>query len=103
MVFVIDNSSDVAVINRQRSREPRVAALLRALVDASMRHNFTFAAVHRPGVDNVLMDWASRPDLHCFAAEAPMPAGVWGGVEGVEGGEGVEGVEGWRGWRVVWG
>jgi hypothetical protein len=66
VVFVIDNQSDVAVINRQRSREPRVAHLLRALCDASLRWNFTFAAVHRAGVDNVLMDWASRPDLHKF-------------------------------------
>ena len=46
VVFVIDNNSDVAVINRQRTREPRVAELLRALCDASVAHNFTFAAVH---------------------------------------------------------
>ena len=54
------------MINRQRSREPRVTHLLRALCDASLHWNFTFAAVHRAGVDNVLMDWASRPDLHKF-------------------------------------
>ena len=75
VVFVIDNSSDVSVINRMRSREARVAGLLRALVDASVKHNFTFAAVHRAGTDNVLMDWASRPDLHRFAAVAPLVVG----------------------------
>ena len=93
LLFVIDNNSDVAVINRLRSREPRVAGLLRALVDASVKYNFTFAAVHRPGEANVLMDWASRPDLHRFAAVAPGLGGgggeLGGGLGGVrEGGEG---------------
>jgi hypothetical protein len=91
LLFVIDNNSDVAVINRMRSREPRVAALLRALVDASVKYNFTFAAVHRAGEANVLMDWASRPDLHRFSSSAP----VWGGVCGLGalGGVGGEGRE----------
>ena len=82
LVFVVDNNSDVAVINRQRTREPRVALLLRALCDASLEHNFTYAAVHRAGVENVLMDWASRPEYHRFAAAAPKltwPRGVDGG------------------------
>ena len=85
LLFVIDNNSDVAVINRMRSREPRVAALLRAMVDASVKYNFTFAALHRPGEANVLMDWASRPDLHRFATVAP----AWGVVGGLDGGCGV--------------
>jgi hypothetical protein len=73
VVFVVDNESDVHVINRQRSREPRVAALLRGLCDTALQYNFSFKAVHRPGVDNVLMDWASRPDLHKFAARPAVP------------------------------
>jgi hypothetical protein len=68
VVFIIDNESDTHVINRLRSRDQRVAALLRCLCDTARRHNFSFEAVHRMGVDNVLMDWASRPDLHKFAA-----------------------------------
>jgi hypothetical protein len=84
VVFVIDNGSDVHVLNRQRSREPRVAALLRALCDNALRFNFSFEAVHRAGVANVLMDWASRPSLHQFAARPSprlqLPAG---GVDGV--------------------
>jgi hypothetical protein len=100
LVFVIDNNSDVAVVNRMRSREPRVAGLLRALVDAALRFNFTFAAVHRAGVDNVMMDWASRPEYHRFAASAPRlrrsaapqcVGGVGGGVDGACGGGGGEG------------
>ena len=86
LVFVVDNDSDVAVINRMRSREPRVAGLLRALCDVALKHNFTFAAVHRAGADNVLMDWASRPEFHRFAAVTPplgWPEGA-GGALGVK-------------------
>ena len=75
VVFVIDNEADVAVINRQRTREPRVAALLRALSDTALRFNVSFAAVHRAGVNNVLMDWASRPALHLFTNT------TWGAYE----------------------
>jgi hypothetical protein len=87
VVFVIDNNSDVSVINRLRSREPRVAALLRALCDAARVHNFSFSAVHRAGDKNTLMDWASRPDLHrfrgspsAFEDQTPAVAGGGGGV-----------------------
>jgi hypothetical protein len=87
VVFVIDNESDVHVINRLRSREPRVANLLRCLCDVSLRHNFSFKAVHRAGVDNVLMDWASRPNYHKFAAMPPArlqaPAVACGGAVAV--------------------
>ena len=68
VVFVVDNESDVHVINRLRSREKRVAQLLRCLCHVALEHNFSFKAVHRAGVHNVLMDWASRPDYHKFAA-----------------------------------
>ena len=90
VVFAVDNESDVHVINRLRSREPRVAALLRCLCDVAVAHNFSFKAVHRAGVDNVLMDWASRPAYHRFRAMpavgellALAPARVAGGVEAV--------------------
>lgn len=84
VVFVIDNESDVYVINRLRTREPRVAGLLRALCDTSLRYNFSFTAVHRAGDDNKLMDWASRPDLHRFTSSPPRwPAACdQGGVGG---------------------
>jgi hypothetical protein len=80
VVFVIDNESDVFVINRLRSREPRVAALLRKLCDVALRHNFIFKAVHRSGVDNVLMDWASRPNYHRFVSSLSGPLGAPVGV-----------------------
>jgi hypothetical protein len=79
VVFVVDNESDVHVLNRLSTREPRVCGLLRALCDTALKHNFSFSAVHRPGKDNILMDWASRPALHAFAGDAagyepPPPA-----------------------------
>jgi len=88
LVFVVDNNSDVAVLNRQRTREPRVALLLRSMCDAALKFNFTFTAVHRAGVENVLMDWASRPKYHRFAATAPpltWPSCGGGGVGGLGG------------------
>ena len=71
VVFAVDNESDsdVHVINRLRSRDqPRVVQLLRCLCHEAAQHNFSFATVHRSGVNNVLMDWASRPDHHKFVA-----------------------------------
>ena len=84
VVFVLDNNSDVAVINRQRTREPRLAMLLRALCDASLQHNFSFSAVHRSGESNTVMDWASRPAYHRFSSfpsslSSPFPSSPpWG-------------------------
>lgn len=77
VVFACDNEADTFVINRHRTRDPRLSMLLRALCEASTRYNFSFRAVHRPGVKNVLMDWASRPALHQFRADpalVPLPA-----------------------------
>jgi hypothetical protein len=77
VIFACDNEADTFVINRHRTRDPRLSSLLRALCEASTRFNFSFSAVHRPGVKNVLMDWASRPLLHQFRADTtivPVPA-----------------------------
>jgi hypothetical protein len=89
VVFVVDNASDVAVLNRQRTRDPRVAELLRALCDKALEFNFSFAAVHRYGVDNVLMDWASRPALHKFEAMPRRQGLANSAVAGGGGGGGV--------------
>jgi hypothetical protein len=93
VVFVIDNESDVHIINRGRTRDPAVAILLRALCDTANRHNFSFSAVHRSGAANTLMDWASRPDLHKFTTRLPAfsaseaaPCGCRGGCGGGSGG-----------------
>jgi hypothetical protein len=78
VIFVCDNEVDTFVINRHRTRDPRLSSLLRALCEASTRFNFRFSGVHRPGVKNVLMDWVSRPFLYQFRADTtivPVPPG----------------------------
>ena len=60
VTFVVDNSTDVSIINRQSTRSPRLAVLLRALYDLSVRYNFRISAVHRAGDLNVLADFLSR-------------------------------------------
>jgi hypothetical protein len=76
VIFACDNEADTSVINRHRTRDPRLSSLLRALYEVSTRFNFSFSAVHRPGVKNVLMDWSSRPLFHQFRADTtivPVP------------------------------
>lgn len=70
--FVVDNETDVNIINRQSTRSPRLALLLRALYDLSVRYNFRIEAVHRSGELNVLADFLSRSSLHNFS-----PVRVW--------------------------
>jgi hypothetical protein len=60
----VDNSTDVAIINRQATRSNRLATLLRSLYDLALRYNFSIRATHRPGEQNQLADFLSRPDLH---------------------------------------
>lgn len=69
VVFMVDNASDVFVINRLSTRDSQVARLLRALCDQSVQHNFSFSAVWRAGEANDLFDWASRPEKHLFAGD----------------------------------
>ena len=64
VLFRVDNQPDVAIINRQATRSTRLALLLRALYDLSLQYNFSIAAVHRPGIDNVVADYLPRPELH---------------------------------------
>lgn len=64
--FVLDNSSDVGCMNKQSSSSPGVTCLLRRLFDLADEFNFNFSASHRPGEENVLADFLSRPELHHF-------------------------------------
>jgi len=64
VLFRVDNQPDVAIINRQATRSARLALLLRSLYDLALQYNFSVTAVHRPGVDNVVADYLSRPELH---------------------------------------
>jgi hypothetical protein len=64
ILFHVDNSTDVHIINRQATRSKQLAPLLRQLYALSFEHNLSIRAVHRPGVDNTLADFLSRPMLH---------------------------------------
>ena len=64
LLLYVDNSTDVAIINRQATRSSALAGLLRQLYALSLRYNFSIRAVHRPGVDNILADFLSRSTLH---------------------------------------
>jgi hypothetical protein len=64
ILFYVDNLSDVHIINRQATRSKRLAPLLRRLYSLALQYNLSIRAVHRPGVDNTLADFLSRPALH---------------------------------------
>ena len=65
IILVVDNQTDVHIINRQSTSSTRLAILLRALYDVAINHNIRLTAVHRPGEQNILADFLSRPALHC--------------------------------------
>jgi hypothetical protein len=72
LLFYVDNSTDVHIINRQATRSKLLAPLLRQLYTLALQHNLSIRAVHRPGVDNTLADFLSRPALH-----RDDPVAVW--------------------------
>lgn len=69
IVSVLDNSASVSILNRRTTKSPELLSLLQRLALASAQHNFTFTAVHRPGVHNVLPDILSRPAKHGFCLD----------------------------------
>jgi hypothetical protein len=64
VLFYVDNSTDVHILNRQATRSARLAGLLREIYSISLNYNISIYARHRSGQDNVLADFLSRPDLH---------------------------------------
>jgi hypothetical protein len=64
VLFFVDNKTDVHILNRQATRSARLAGLLREIYAISANYNISIYARHRSGVDNVLADFLSRPDLH---------------------------------------
>ena len=64
VLFFVDNETDVHILNRQATRSARIAGLLREIYSISLADNISIYARHRSGVDNVLADYLSRPELH---------------------------------------
>ena len=64
VMILTDNSSNVPVINKQRTRSSGIIGLLRAMAELSATHVFSCSARHISGESNVLADFLSRPQLH---------------------------------------
>lgn len=64
VLFVVDNETDVHILNRQATRSARLAGLLREIYTISTTNNISIYARHRKGIDNVLADFLSRPSMH---------------------------------------
>lgn len=64
VLILTDNSSNVPVINKQRTSSAAIIGLLRALAELSSTHVFACSARHISGESNVLADFLSRPALH---------------------------------------
>jgi hypothetical protein len=64
VIFHIDNLGDNHIINRQATRSPVLAGILRALYKLALTYNINISAEHIRGVDNVLADFLSRPEHH---------------------------------------
>jgi hypothetical protein len=74
VVFYCDNSTGVHILNRQSTRAFGLAPLLRDIFLLCLECNITLRAVHRPGVENVLADFLSRPRYH---GPASHPVEEW--------------------------
>jgi hypothetical protein len=66
IVFVLDNSGDTSILNRRRTKDNRIAELVRYICKMSVKYNFAFTSVHRPGAVNCLPDVLSRKEEHKF-------------------------------------
>jgi hypothetical protein len=62
--FLVDNSADVHIINRARTKDPSLAHLSRCLAALATEYNFAYWAEHIPGKKNITNDLLSRPKIH---------------------------------------
>jgi len=60
ITLLVDNQSDVAIINRQSTRSPALLSLLRAIYSVATEHNLRLIARHIPGTSNATADALSR-------------------------------------------
>ena len=82
--LILDNATDVNVINKWSTRSADLSALLRELAKLVSDRNILLVAEHRSGVDNVWPDLLSRPEMHHFRSidklRADVPVGLFGMV-----------------------
>jgi len=82
--FVLDNQSDVHVLNRQATRSRRLAGLLRAIYTFALDHTVDIYAQHRPGAENVLADFLSRPSLRGARTDSESVLRRWQQLHGAD-------------------
>jgi hypothetical protein len=84
---VMDNLSSVYIINRYSTRSARLLPLLRAMCGLCLEYNIAMRATHRPGVENVLPDYLSRPAKHRYdpMANLRLECGSGWSLSGVHG------------------
>ena len=71
ILFRSDNQAVVFVLNARTSRDPPMMHLLRSLLTAAVRFNFTFVAEYLPGKQNLIADALSRFHWQDFRHLAP--------------------------------
>jgi len=71
ILFRSDNEAVVAILNSRTSKVPCIMRLVRSLLLAAARFNFSFASVHVPGVENPIADALSRFRWQVFRQLAP--------------------------------
>ena len=80
VLFRSDNEAVVHILTSRTSKVPCIMQLLRHLLSAAARHNFTFTAIHLPGIHNSIADALSRfrwQEFRRLAPEAlPLPAPI---------------------------
>ena len=82
VVFVLDNDAGVSILNRRKTNSKELLFLLRRLALAAAQVGFSFTAIHRPGLRNLLPDVLSRPRDNGFSVDSPPSiSGICGRVD----------------------
>ncbi|XP_062592348.1 uncharacterized protein LOC134253777 [Saccostrea cucullata] len=71
IVFSCDNQTTVAIINKGRSKCPKIMALVRRLTLCAATNNFVFKSKYLEGKRNVIADSLSRLQITRFQQLAP--------------------------------
>ena len=71
MIARCDDAAVVAVLNSRYSKDKRMMHLQHCVFFAEAHSNFNLAAVHLPGIHNILADDLSRDRLRSFRMKFP--------------------------------
>jgi hypothetical protein len=71
IIFLCDNQATVSIINKGRSKCPKIMALVRHLTLCAIKNNFVFRSKYFEGIKNVIADCLSRLQVTKFHQLAP--------------------------------